>query len=183
MNLDPEGAVILNILSRSRCTPRRHGGQSKELHLLDRDLRRTLLVDSDQRVFVQLDTGIHVDGFTCDSTDQEPGRVRGIIQEILQAEDVRKIPRSTLKLRQRLGQLENSYSDLMFLGLDSDVTLVCSTSPPTCESDIFGLENSRCQIKVKFDNEVVTCTYDDEVGTDDLIDDNVDTLDLKRKVE
>ena len=117
---------------------------------------------------MQLDTGIHVDGFTCDSTDQEPGRVRVIIQEILQAEDVRKIPRSTLKLRQRLGQLENSYSDLMFLGLDSDVTVVCSTSPPTCESDIFGLENSRCQIKVKFDNEVVTCTYDDEVGTDDL---------------
>ena len=71
----------------------------------------------------------------------------------------------------------------MFLGLDSDVTLVCSTSPPTCESDIFGLENSRCQIKVKFDNEVVTCTYDDEVGTDDLIDDNVDTLDLKWEVE
>ena len=61
--------------------------------------------------------------------------------------------------------------------------MVCSTSPPTCESDISGLENSRCQIKVKFDNEVVTCTYDDEVGTDDLIDDNVDTLDLKRKVE
>ena len=59
--------------------------------------------------------------------------------------------------------------------------MVCSTSPPTCESDIFGLENSRCQIKVKFDNEVVTCTYDDEVGTDDLIDDNVDTLDLKGK--
>ena len=103
VNLDPEGAVIRNILSRSCCTPRRHGGKSKELHLLDRDLRRTLLVDNDCRVVVQLDTGIHVDGFTCDSTDQEPGRVRVIIQEILQAEDVRKIARSTLKLRADAG--------------------------------------------------------------------------------
>ena len=34
---------------------------------------------------------------------------------------------------------------------------------------------------VKFDNDVVTCTYDDEVGTDDLIDDNIDTLDQKGK--
>ena len=49
------------------------------------------------RVFVQPDNGTHVDGFTGDSTDQELGRVRGIIQVLLHAEDVRKILRRTLK--------------------------------------------------------------------------------------
>ena len=61
---------------------------------------------------MQPDNGIHVDGFTGDSTDQELGRVRGVIQLTLHGEDVWKILRRTLKLRQRRGQLQNSYSDL-----------------------------------------------------------------------
>ena len=45
----------------------------------------------------------------------------------MQAENVRKIPRSTLKLRQRLETLEKSYSDLIFLELDLDGLLDLTT--------------------------------------------------------
>mmetsp|Transcript_35969 Transcript_35969/g.95465 ORF Transcript_35969/g.95465 Transcript_35969/m.95465 type:complete len:223 (-) Transcript_35969:366-1034(-) len=111
--LDPEGAVISRILSRSSCTHKGSGGYVKDLQMLGSDLRRTVLVDNDLRVFAQPDNGIHVDDFSGETTDHELTRVRSIIQELLHVEDVRKVLRGSLKLKQRQSQVSSSYSDFL----------------------------------------------------------------------
>ena len=108
-----QGAVISRILSRSSCTHVGSGGYVKDLQMLGSDLRRTVLVDNDLRVFAQPDNGIHVDDFSGETTDHELTRVRSIIQELLHVEDVRKVLRGSLKLKQRQRQFGSSYSDFL----------------------------------------------------------------------
>jgi len=104
-HLDRDRTVIRHVLSRTWCSPSSQRGRFvKDLVVMGSDMRRTVLVDNDVSVFhPQPDNGILVADFV-GQEDTELQRVQRLLNELLDARDVRSVLRR-LDLRSQVNEL------------------------------------------------------------------------------
>ena len=104
-HLDRDRTVIRHVLSRSWCSPSsRRGRFVKDLVVMGSDMRRTVLVDNDVSVFhPQPDNGILVADFV-GQEDTELQRVQRLLNELVDARDVRSVLRR-LNLSSQVNEL------------------------------------------------------------------------------
>lgn len=95
--LDPENKYICHRLFREACLLVQ-GNYLKDLHVLGRDLQKTVLVDNSPHAYgFQIDNGIPIESWFDDDTDTELLKLVGFLRRVVTADDVRPIVREHFK--------------------------------------------------------------------------------------
>jgi len=91
--LDPEGTIFRHCLFRQHCVKQQEGMSFvKDLRVLNRSLRRTVLVDNNaQSFFMQLENGIPIASFFNDVNDTALVTLYHFLDSIDQVDDVRNV--------------------------------------------------------------------------------------------
>lgn len=95
--LDPKGKYIQHRLYRDSCLCV-EGNYLKDLHVLGRDLKQTLLVDNSPHAFgYQIDNGVPIESWFDDRADTELLKLAGFLDTLHGSKDIRR------EIRQRFG--------------------------------------------------------------------------------
>jgi CTD small phosphatase-like protein 2 len=96
--LDPDHSVIRHRLYRDSCL-NVDGNYLKDLSVLGRDLRTTVLVDNSPHAFgYQIDNGIPIESWFDDPEDTELLKLAAFLEELKEAPDVRSVVRQRFKV-------------------------------------------------------------------------------------
>jgi len=102
-HLDPTGQIFRHRLFRQHCVG---NGWTKDLRVLNRDLKRTVLVDNSHNSFLlQPANGVPIESFIDDMCDQALIMLYDFLDRIKNELDVRCVLRSIFKLESKLGNL------------------------------------------------------------------------------
>lgn len=96
-NLDPQKKYINHRLFRESCLLVQ-GNYLKDLHVLGRDLKKTLLVDNSPHAYAyQLNNGIPIESWYDEESDTELLKLIGFLKGLQNVEDVRPVVKNHFK--------------------------------------------------------------------------------------
>lgn len=109
--LDPQGTLIHHRIYRPSCVLV-EGRYLKDLSILGRDLRQTLLVDNSPHAFLyQLNNGVPIVSFYDSSDDRELMKLLPFLESLVDVEDVRTPIKDKYKLHQVIQELRRLHAE------------------------------------------------------------------------
>lgn len=95
--IDPERRLVHHRLFRESCL-QVQGNYLKDLHVLGRELHKTMLVDNSPHAYgYQVDNGIPIESWFEDDADTELLKLSGFLRKIQNSSDVRPVIREHFK--------------------------------------------------------------------------------------
>ena len=106
--LDPTGTLVSGRLYRDACV-NVDGNYIKDLNIVGRDLRHTLLVDNSPHAFgFQVDNGVPIESWFDDDSDTELLKLLPFLQSLLNVPDVRPVLRKQFRVHQLISNARDT---------------------------------------------------------------------------